>query len=40
MPAAESLRSLIISVPEGACAVTFQDETVDMADFIAGLSFR
>lgn len=29
--AAESLRLLFNSAPEGACAVTFQDETVDMA---------
>lgn len=40
MSAAESLQSLFISVPEGAYAVTFQDEMVDMADFIEGLNFR
>lgn len=40
MSAAGSLQCLFISVPEGAYAVTFQDETVDMADFIEGLSFR
>lgn len=40
VPAAELLRFLFIFAPEGACAVTFQVEAVDMADFIAGLSFR
>ena len=38
--AAESLRFLFISALDGAYVAALQDETVDMADFIAGLSFR
>lgn len=40
MAAAESLRFLFISTPWGAYVVTFQDEMVDIADFIEGLGFR
>lgn len=40
MAAAELLRFLLISASEGSYVFTFRDETVDMADFIVGLSFR
>lgn len=40
MPAAESLWFLFIFAPEGAYVVTFQDDAVDMAEFIDGLSFK
>lgn len=37
-PQDDSLRFLFISAPEGTYVVTFQDDTVDIADFTVGLS--